>query len=273
VSEAIENNRVLWIDTEQGEHYANRTYSWIKEMANDENMKNLSYYDLKPESIDKRVKITEVLISSQMFDLVILDGVRDLLYDFNSPKEAQDISTQIIHWASIYNVHVVCILHVNKTSDDARGHLGTELVNKSEIVLEVTNNGPIIFVKPKFSRSNPVEQFALQRDQFGIPYLVSNLKAELELNKEKKSEPKKLKTPADYSLEEHIEVLKQVFKHKEELSSNEFKSNLVKAWKEDRMTDNRAKDFYSFYKKRALVVASPRQAGNRTKIKLAENYR
>ena len=102
---------VLWIDTEQGLYYASRTQSWILRIAGLERSEHLNMYDLKIHSPTKRIEIIEELISSDMFDLIIVDGIRDLVFDINSPEEATITVNRLMRWADLYDCHVLNIIH------------------------------------------------------------------------------------------------------------------------------------------------------------------
>jgi hypothetical protein len=66
-------------------------------------------------------------------DLVIFDGIRDVVGDINNYQEAQSVLEKMLGVASFYNCCIVCVLHQNKSLEDKtlRGALGTELQNKS----------------------------------------------------------------------------------------------------------------------------------------------
>jgi hypothetical protein len=68
-----------------------------------------------------------------MPDLVIFDGIRDVVGDINNYEEAQNTIGQLLKVASEYKTCIVCVLHQNKAAEDKtlRGALGTELQNKS----------------------------------------------------------------------------------------------------------------------------------------------
>ena len=70
--------------------------------------------------------------------LVIIDGIRDLMYDINSPSESSELINLLMRWSSEYNLHIHTVLHLNKGDDNTRGHIGTELNNKAETVLQIT---------------------------------------------------------------------------------------------------------------------------------------
>ena len=66
-------------------------------------------------------------------DLVIVDGIRDLVNDINDGVLAQEVMEELLHLATERNCCTVCVLHQNKGSEDhnLRGWIGTELMNKA----------------------------------------------------------------------------------------------------------------------------------------------
>ena len=127
--------RVLWIDTEQSEDTTceilrDRISVMIGSPASDElfhvfNMRQVQWQD--------RIGLILSAIAICQPDLVIFDGVRDVVDDINDYAEAQRIIGQLLAVASSFRPCIVCVLHQNKAVEDKtlRGALGTELQNKS----------------------------------------------------------------------------------------------------------------------------------------------
>ena len=68
-------------------------------------------------------------------DIVFVDGLRDLVNDFNSNEESSQIINEMMSLASQREMCIWNVLHMNPrpSNDDEskmRGHLGTELANK-----------------------------------------------------------------------------------------------------------------------------------------------
>ena len=65
--------------------------------------------------------------------LVVLDGVRDLLADINDGIRAQEVVEELMKLAQETDCCMVCVLHQNKGAEDRnpRGWIGTELMNKA----------------------------------------------------------------------------------------------------------------------------------------------
>ena len=66
-------------------------------------------------------------------DLVIVDGIRDLVNDINDGVLAQEVMEELLQLATSRECCIVCVLHQNKSGEDhnLRGWIGTELMNKA----------------------------------------------------------------------------------------------------------------------------------------------
>ena len=73
---------------------------------------------------------------------------------------------------------IISILHQNKADTNARGHLGSELCNKSETVLQVENTEGIATVSPVYSRNREIEPFSFRVNGEGLPVGCSIPKVE-----------------------------------------------------------------------------------------------
>ena len=51
-------------------------------------------------------------------DLVIVDGIRDLVNDINDGVLAQEVMEELMHLATEHNCCIVCVLHQNKSGED-----------------------------------------------------------------------------------------------------------------------------------------------------------
>lgn len=127
--------RVLWIDTEQSpdsthEILSMRIGSLIEQEVSDE---QYFVYNFRQENWQDRLSLVLACISKHAPDLVIFDGIRDVVGDINNYQEAQTVLGKMLSIASWSNACIVCVLHQNKSLEDKtlRGALGTELQNKS----------------------------------------------------------------------------------------------------------------------------------------------
>ena len=157
--------------------------------------------------------------------MVIIDGIRDLVFDINSPNESTEIISKLMIWTEVYQLHIHTVLHVNKTDDNARGHLGTELLNKAETILQVVRDEKdpnISIVKPMSIRDVEFEPFAFRIDDDGLPEPVDDYHIQTGQAK-----------GFDYheiSEQNHREALSLAFKDQKSLSYGELISKLIESY-------------------------------------------
>ena len=219
---------VLWIDTEQGLYYGSRTQHWILAMSGEKSSPYLKFYDLKIFNPNQRVEMIEWIIKDLKPDLVVVDGIRDLIFDINNPEQATLITGDLMRWAEQYNCHIMNILHQNKGNEHARGHLGTEMINKSETVMKVEQNeDKLIVCTPEYTRSKEFEAFAFDRDEAGMPTLVEGYSGKIETNSGDNRRIKKV-DPWDPAYNDSIpEIVDYCFKDAEFLTRSNLKENII----------------------------------------------
>lgn len=129
---------VIFFDTEQSNYHVQIVHKRLKRLLGNK-LKSIEIFVLRPYSTDLRLAIIEYYLKKQQgnYSFVIIDGVVDLIYDFNSLHESVNVVDKLMAWSAIYNCHINSILHTNKDKENARGHLGTALVNKSETVFKI----------------------------------------------------------------------------------------------------------------------------------------
>ena len=127
--------RVVWIDTEQSEDSTHEILrDRIGAMTGDVPSEEVYHvFNLRQIRWQERMTLILSAIAICKPDLVIFDGIRDVVGDINNYEEAQHTIGQLLKVASEYRTCIVCVLHQNKAVEDKtlRGALGTELQNKS----------------------------------------------------------------------------------------------------------------------------------------------
>ena len=185
-----ENKRtILYIDTEQGEPHCQKVLQRILYLAGlpkDADSDNLIMLGLRKYSPEMRLAIVEQAIGTiPNLGLVIIDGIRDFLYDINSSSESTEVISKFMQWTDDKQIHIHTVLHQNKNDEHARGHIGTELNNKAETILQVEvdkEDKAISVVEAVHIRDRDFEPFAFRINEDVLPELV-----EPYLSKEKKS--------------------------------------------------------------------------------------
>ena len=125
----------------------------------------------------RRAIIECALATHPNVGLVIIDGLRDLLFDINSSTEAAEVIGLLMRWTSQYRLHIHTVLHQNKGDDNVRGHIGTELNHKAESILQIVRSkkdGNISEVHASYTRDREFKPFAFKIDAESRPVLVAD---------------------------------------------------------------------------------------------------
>ena len=184
--------RVLWYDTEQSDESTqdilkNRIQTLIKTNINQTNdlfnpppsmENNIDVFNVRSVAWKDRRQLLLEAVSHYGPDLVIVDGIRDLVNDINDGVLAQEVMEELMHLADERNCCIVCILHQNKGSEDhnLRGWIGTELMNKAFEVYACEKLMPkrIFMVEQTLTRKYDIEQqLYFEVDQQGLPRLTA----------------------------------------------------------------------------------------------------
>ncbi len=167
-------NGVLYFDTEQGEYWGHVAFKRIIKAIGLDNPPNLQYYNLQQYTPAQRLEMVDkTIMEHPNLLLVIIDGVRDLISSINDEAQATEIASNVLRWCACKQIHVVNVLHQNKSDLNARGHVGTELINKSETTFSVTkekNDETVSTVNTEFSRDISIPAFSFMVGGDGLPY-------------------------------------------------------------------------------------------------------
>ena len=177
---------VLLIDTEMAKFHTIKTAKRIHTLIGWDiktNNKRLKVLSLREESPETRAEILKQSVCSWRPDLIFLDGVRDLVRDFNSPDESTNMVNLLMRLSSQNKCHICSVLHENKIGGQLRGHLGSELINKSETVIKVSRENNISTVKSEYSRNKAFEDFCFTINAEGLPELCQPEKVSQKANK------------------------------------------------------------------------------------------
>lgn len=178
LSELPENrDKILYIDTEQSKFHVKLGLSQIKEMLGFDNEKELDrmeVYQFDAVSTTQRLEYVKWLIYNTNPDFVVLDGISDLALDTNNLKEADELVTNLRIWATDNNCHICNVIHQNPNDlqTKMKGHLGTKLQDKSEIVIGVSidkENDYNRVVQSLASRNRKPEAFEFTINENGMP--------------------------------------------------------------------------------------------------------
>jgi len=73
-----------------------------------------------------------------MHIFIVLDVITDCVFNFNDTKDSMKLIDMMNQSINRYDVTFICLIHENPGSTDkARGHLGTEILNKASTVIQI----------------------------------------------------------------------------------------------------------------------------------------
>lgn len=184
-----DKNEVIYFDTEQSKYYVQKAVKRICTQVDQPEPKNLHAFHLRSLNPAERLQFIETEIySNDKIGFVVIDGIKDLVTSINDESEATMIASKLLKWTEERNIYLLTVLHQNKSDNNARGHIGTELINKAQTVLSVTkaeNDNEISIVEPLQCRDIEPEVFAFEINEFGIPVIAENFEIRTETNKNK----------------------------------------------------------------------------------------
>ena len=176
-----DNKHFVHFDTEQGEWHAQRVFKRIQWMNKGLKLDFYHTFALRKISYRSRIDFIEYYLEcmreeGKEIGLVVIDGVADLVSDANNLEESSAIVQKIMAWTTIYNCHIVTVIHSNNGSDKPTGHLGSFLEKKTETQIQLSrdeNKLGAITVSCKRSRNTPFEQFDFKLDEEGLPKVIN----------------------------------------------------------------------------------------------------
>lgn len=172
-----DRRKVLYFDTEQGKYHGQVAFNRICRLLSISNPKDLKMYCLRSLTPRERLEVIEhAIYGYDDLCFVVIDGIKDLITSINDEKEATEIASKLLKWTEERNLHIMCVLHQNKGDNNARGHLGSELVHKAETVLTVTkdsNNKEVSIVEPTMCRNEEPDSFAFEIVD-GLPLIIED---------------------------------------------------------------------------------------------------
>lgn len=182
-----DKSEVLYFDTEQGKYHVQKAVKRICIQINQPEPENLHTYFLRSLTPSERLQFIEnEIYSNNNVGFVVIDGIKDLVTSINDEEQATNIASKLLKWTEERNIHIVTVLHQNKSDTNARGHIGTELINKAETVLEVAkaeNDTNISIVTPQQCRNKEPEVFAFEINDYEIPIIAENFELRTETKK------------------------------------------------------------------------------------------
>ncbi|MCB9363406.1 MAG: AAA family ATPase [Flavobacteriales bacterium] len=255
-----EQRNVLYFDTEQGKYHVQLALKRVCEQINIKEPKDLEVFGLRSLKPSKRLEVIEYAINNTPnLGFVIIDGIKDLINSINDENEATMIASKLLKWTEQKNIHIITVLHQNKSDNNARGHIGTELINKAETVLSVTKSEQdkdISIVEAQQCRNREPEPFAFEINENGLPVIVTDY----ELRTETKKDKFDVTELPDYEI---YQLLNIVFSKNTQYGYSELLRQIKLSFKEKykkKIGDNRIKELISYCKNKRWLCQEKEKA-------------
>jgi len=136
-------------------------------------------FNVRALTCQERRKKLPLAIKTYRPDIVIIDGIADLLPDINDGPKATELIEQLLQLADEYECNITIIIHLNRTGEKSnlRGWLGSVMLQKSYevFVCEKVFGTSVMSVEISTSRRTYLnEKLYYQVDDKGIPYITDN---------------------------------------------------------------------------------------------------
>lgn len=172
--------KALFFDTEQAKSDTARIHKTIEAMIPEHRHGDFEVFCLREAAIDmdmdqnagiSRFDFINRAIEQDHPDLVIIDGIADLLYNYNDVVDSQDVVNKLAAVANRHNCCIVVVMHQNKGYNDKnmKGHLGTMLYQKCSDEFTVEKHGSVFVACHHVSRHRQTQDICFKLDAKAVP--------------------------------------------------------------------------------------------------------
>jgi hypothetical protein len=150
------SGNIMLFDTEQSAFFFDYNQRRIHKSAGlTGNTSKYSAYLLRRWSPMERVLAMEhIIYNTPGIDTVFIDGIVDMLDDYNDLKQSEAAMGAMMRWSFDLNIMLLGVLHVNKGDGKIRGHIGSAFKNKCDFLIKVEQPK-----RNQYEISNPTGRF------------------------------------------------------------------------------------------------------------------
>ena len=173
-AEFPDDSKVLFFDTEQNKINSQILMSRIHIMCGWPlyNRERLHVYSMREMPMGERMKYIIEKTKKHKPTAVFIDGIADLLVDFNDIAGSNELISSLMKLSSYNNCAVFFVLHTNKSDGNMKGHLGTIGWQKCSDVFSVEKQKNGLFkVSETDCRNKPIADFVFKVSEDGIPFI------------------------------------------------------------------------------------------------------
>lgn len=154
--ELITNEKIGYFDTESNQTDFYNNLKRIKYMAKIKIFPtNFNAYNTRIDSTETNKILIEAYILIHKPKIVFIDGLLDLLNNYNDEKESRELIVWLKKITSEYNILIIGVVHTGKKDNHTLGHFGSMVDRYAQSVLEVVKDkeNNIFTLKSKYLRS------------------------------------------------------------------------------------------------------------------------
>jgi hypothetical protein len=152
-----QKDRIVYFDTESSEYDFYKNVDRIKALSYGAWSTSIDMYrcrDFEPEQF--KYAIDYYLSTRQGVGIVVIDGILDLINNFNDEYESKRLINWLKQITTKYNVCIVTVMHTGKKDSNTLGHLGSGLDKycQSTLLVERDNKEETTTLTAKMMRSD-----------------------------------------------------------------------------------------------------------------------
>lgn len=178
----IKGRNMIIIDTEQNapDYYTSQKQIY-KQAGVETGMDPANFYSfcLTDCRISERLEFVEYVMNKVGdVGVLVLDGIVDICEDYNDQRLCRKLIDHLKVLTARHNTLFMPVLHNARSTGSARGHLGTELINKSKAVIKVEKERDADYSVISFEYirgSYEPPEFKFEHDQDGQLVIINEL--------------------------------------------------------------------------------------------------
>jgi len=138
----VNRKRICYVDTESSDYDYYRVLERIRtQIITDFLPHNFDSFLFREDTPNDIMQMIEIYLQENKdCSILVIDGILDLLSDFNNVEQ----SFYLVQWmkriTKVYNLLILCVLHLGKKDHTSIGHIGSFLDRKSQSVLRIEKN-------------------------------------------------------------------------------------------------------------------------------------
>lgn len=137
-----DRNRICLFDTESSEYDFYKQIDKIKAFGNVTTLPdNIDCFNCREDNPDIIKNLIETYLKYKTdCSILLIDGLLDLLIDYNDVRESRDLINWLKKITKVYNILVIGVLHLGKKDLQTLGHFGSQSDRYAQSTLKIEKN-------------------------------------------------------------------------------------------------------------------------------------